>query len=105
LRTRHGLSKKLNFKRDQGKPEEAREFLALVYGWFTEGWKLTIKAHGQTSQGKCGVMPVRIGHLLPGRQVGCNSRPHLAIPSVLVSPRDPLGGGNERAFQGRSRTG
>jgi predicted ATPase len=24
--------------RDQGKREEARELLALVYGWFTEGF-------------------------------------------------------------------
>jgi predicted ATPase len=26
------------FWRDQGKPEEARELLAPVYGWFTEGF-------------------------------------------------------------------
>jgi predicted ATPase len=24
--------------RDQGKPDEARELLAPVYGWFTEGF-------------------------------------------------------------------
>jgi predicted ATPase len=24
--------------RDQGKPQQARELLALVYGWFTEGF-------------------------------------------------------------------
>ena len=24
--------------RDQGKPDEAREFLAPAYGWFTEGF-------------------------------------------------------------------
>jgi len=26
------------FKRDQGKPDEARDLLAPVYGWFTEGF-------------------------------------------------------------------
>ena len=25
-------------QRDQGKPEQARELLAPVYGWFTEGF-------------------------------------------------------------------
>jgi predicted ATPase len=25
-------------RRDQGKPDEARELLAPVYGWFTEGF-------------------------------------------------------------------
>jgi predicted ATPase len=25
-------------RRDQGKPEEARDLLAPVYGWFTEGF-------------------------------------------------------------------
>ena len=27
--------------RDQGKPQQARELLAPVYGWFTEGFDLT----------------------------------------------------------------
>ena len=26
------------FWRDQGKPQQAREVLATVYGWFTEGF-------------------------------------------------------------------
>ena len=31
-----GLSRRL--WRDQGKPQQARELLAPVYGWFTEGF-------------------------------------------------------------------
>jgi Tfp pilus assembly protein FimV len=29
--------------RDQGKRDEARELLAPVYGWFTEGFTLDLK--------------------------------------------------------------
>ena len=37
-----------------------------------------------------------------GPAPSCNSQPHPATSTVLVSPCDPLGGGNEAAFQGRS---
>jgi hypothetical protein len=29
---------------DQGKPQQARELLAPVYGWFTEGFETLAKA-------------------------------------------------------------
>jgi hypothetical protein len=47
---------------------DSAEAAGALPSWRLGKGRLTVKAHGQTSQGQCGVMPVRIGHLLPGRQ-------------------------------------
>jgi hypothetical protein len=39
LRTRQNLSKKLNFSATRASGTKLPELLALVYGWFTEGFE------------------------------------------------------------------
>jgi hypothetical protein len=50
--------------RDQGKPDEARELLAPVYGWFTEGFD-TLDLQGRSgTPGSAGEQP---GHFVLGQ--------------------------------------
>ena len=42
--------------RDQGKPQQARELLAPVYGWFTEGFDTLDLTGGEGSAGGTGVI-------------------------------------------------
>ena len=44
--------------RDQGKRDEARELLAPVYGWFTEGFDTLDLKRGQGFAPRAGVMKV-----------------------------------------------
>ena len=44
--------------RDQGKPQQARELLAPVYGWFTEGFRHARSERGEGAAGGVGVMIV-----------------------------------------------
>ena len=60
--------------RDQGKPQQARELLAPVYGWFTEGFDIiaSIGHRGSSTSHHC---PGHSGELVRKRDSGDFGRP------------------------------
>ena len=73
--------------RDQGKQEEARELLAPVYGWFTEGFDTPDLKRGQSAARRIGSIKLKggvmnsVAHDM--RILGRNPRPDLCSPSEV----------------------